>query len=147
MILKVDGKRNSLSCKLKAGVECSPSVGPCCTDQCSFIPQSHKEKCKEEQVSNLHFYGLLKHLPVLILNFKDCTEVSFCNGRTALCPPADTKSDNVTECNGGTQVSYQLFCILYVNHCNASSRLFTSKISNEKLARCASRVTAREASA
>ena len=51
MILQVDGKRNSLSCKLKAGVECSPSVGPCCTDQCSFIPQSHKEKCKEEQVT------------------------------------------------------------------------------------------------
>ena len=42
--------------------------------------------------------------------FKDCTEVSFCNGRTALCPPAATKSDNVTECNGGTQVSYQLSC-------------------------------------
>ena len=50
MISKVDGKRNSLSCKLKAGVECSPSVGPCCTDQCSFIPQSHTQKCKEEQV-------------------------------------------------------------------------------------------------
>jgi len=86
---KVDGKRNSLSCKLKAGVECSPSVGPCCTDQCSFIPQSHTQKCKEEQ---------------------DCTEVSFCNGRTALCPPAATKSDNVTECNGGTQVCQQGDC-------------------------------------
>ena len=35
---------------------------------------------------------------------KDCTDVSYCNGRTALCPKADTKEDNVTECNGGTQV-------------------------------------------
>jgi len=86
---KVDGKRNALSCKLKAGVQCSPSVGPCCNDQCSFIPQSHNQKCKEEQ---------------------DCTDVSYCNGRTALCPKADTKEDNVTECNGGTQVCQQGDC-------------------------------------
>ena len=47
---KVDGKRNTLSCKLKAGVQCSPSVGPCCDDTCSFISKSHNQKCKEEQV-------------------------------------------------------------------------------------------------
>ena len=43
--------------------------------------------------------------PLMIhLHIKDCTDVSYCNGRTALCPKADTKEDNVTECNGGTQV-------------------------------------------
>ena len=47
------------------------------------------------------FSTIITHDP---LKIKDCTDVSYCNGRTALCPKADTKEDNVTECNGGTQV-------------------------------------------
>ena len=48
----------------------------------------------------------------------------------------------------GIMVSYQLLCNMYVNVnlCNAS-RLYISKISNDKLSRFVSRVTAREASA
>ena len=42
---------------------------------------------------------------------KDCTDVSYCNGRTALCPKADTKEDNVTECNGGTQVLLKILSL------------------------------------
>ena len=56
-----------------------------------------------------------------MFHLKDCTEVSFCNGRTALCPPADTKSDNVTECNGGTQVPFQLFMTGMSSYFNVTS--------------------------
>ena len=44
-----DGKRDERSCKLKAGAQCSPSVGPCCTEQCTLVERSHSQKCKEEQ--------------------------------------------------------------------------------------------------
>ena len=73
-----DGKRNERSCKLKAGAACSPSVGPCCTEQCILIERSHSQKCKEEQ---------------------ECTEQSYCDGRDAKCPEASPKEDNKTECN------------------------------------------------
>ena len=114
-----DGQRNENSCKLKTGAECSPSVGPCCTDQCSFIPASHRQQCKEEQVRRLLWLpGIVlilvaskpspgppaSHPPL----WQDCTEKSFCNGRAAVCPRADTKEDNRTECNGGTQVQCNL---------------------------------------
>jgi len=73
-----DGKRNERSCKLKAGAACSPSVGPCCTEQCNLVERSHSQKCKEEQ---------------------ECTEQSYCDGRDAKCPEASPKEDNKTECN------------------------------------------------
>ena len=84
-----DGSKNHNSCRLRKNAECSPSVGPCCTDQCTFIPKSRAQQCKEDQ---------------------DCTEKSFCDGTAAVCPKPDKKEDNRTECNGGTQVCQQGDC-------------------------------------
>ena len=74
---------NDKSCKLKPGKQCSPSIGPCCDNQCNFIRASHGVMCKTEQ---------------------DCTESSSCDGTTAKCPTPTNKQDNETECNEGTQV-------------------------------------------
>jgi len=80
---------NDKSCKLKPGKECSPSIGPCCDGQCRFIPKTHKQMCRAEQ---------------------DCTEVAYCDGRSAKCPEPEHKVDNETECNEGTQVCQQGDC-------------------------------------
>merc|ERR1719471_2694099 len=80
---------NDFSCKLKPGKQCSPSIGPCCDQQCNFIRKSHGVMCKAEQ---------------------DCTEDAFCDGTTAKCPVPRNKQDNETECNEGTQVCQQGEC-------------------------------------
>ena len=83
---------NDKSCKLKRDrgfVECSPSVGPCCDNQCRFIQKSHDKMCRPEQ---------------------DCTDVSHCDGSSAKCPVPKNKVDNETECNEGTQVCQQGEC-------------------------------------
>jgi len=82
-------KLNSMSCKLKAQAECSPSIGPCCDQTCHFIKQSHRQLCKAEQ---------------------DCTRKAYCDGTSALCPKAENMPDNTTECNEGTKVCQQGDC-------------------------------------
>ncbi len=76
-----DNKRNR--CKRKPDTECSPSEGPCCSQQCRFLASWDTVQCKGAD---------------------DCTEASFCDGRQAQCPTPAFKRDNVTECNEGTQV-------------------------------------------
>ena len=80
---------NDKSCKLKPGKECSPSIGPCCDGQCRFIKASHQQMCRPEQ---------------------DCTELAYCDGKSAKCPEPEHKVDNDTECNEGTQVCQQGDC-------------------------------------
>jgi len=80
---------NEKSCKLRSGKECSPSIGPCCDNQCKFIKKNHQLMCRAEQ---------------------DCTEVAFCDGTSAQCPRPQNKLDNETECNEGTQVCQQGEC-------------------------------------
>ncbi|KAJ9581415.1 hypothetical protein L9F63_023409, partial [Diploptera punctata] len=70
-------------CARKAGTQCSPSQGPCCSsDTCSFVMASQNVQCKAES---------------------DCSWSSTCNGRTADCPVPEPK-ENKTRCNEGTQL-------------------------------------------
>ncbi|XP_054626193.1 disintegrin and metalloproteinase domain-containing protein 10 [Dunckerocampus dactyliophorus] len=73
-------------CKLLPGKVCSPSQGPCCKDDCSYKGLS--DKCSEET---------------------DCTKEGMCSGTTASCLPAEPK-ENMTDCNGGTQVCLSGVC-------------------------------------
>lgn len=58
----------------------SPSQGPCCTAQCDF--KGRDERCRTES---------------------DCSYQSMCSGTTAQCP-ISTPKENLTACNGDTQV-------------------------------------------
>lgn len=59
---------------------CSPSQGPCCTEQCTFKGVS--DNCRRES---------------------ECAKEGMCNGNTALCPTSEPKQ-NFTSCNKETQV-------------------------------------------
>lgn len=78
---------NAKPCTRRRGAICSPSEGPCCSEQCRF-ERSHK-LCRHES---------------------ECTFESFCNGYRAACPGAPAKP-NKTECNGGTQVCWRGHCV------------------------------------
>lgn len=73
-------------CKRKPNADCSPSEGPCCDKTCKFTSKFDQIKCKNED---------------------DCTMAAFCSGRQAQCPEPEHKPDNQTECNQGTQVSFE----------------------------------------
>ncbi|UYV71774.1 ADAM10 [Cordylochernes scorpioides] len=79
----------SKSCKLRQGKQCSPSQGPCCSDNCHFVLNG--QLCREES---------------------ECNYESFCDstGIRAECPPPRPKP-NRTECNKGTQVCWAGQCI------------------------------------
>lgn len=77
-----EGKR----CKLQPGKLCSPSQGPCCTEQCSFKDSS--ARCREDS---------------------DCAEEGMCDGATANCPASEPKS-NFTLCNSDSQVCLNGVC-------------------------------------
>lgn len=97
-----DRQRNAVGCRRKPGTECryfilthtflaenalvfycSPSQGPCCNgDSCRFISSYQHELCKPES---------------------DCSMTSYCNGRSAECPPPLPRPDK-TKCNNGTQL-------------------------------------------
>lgn len=67
-------------CKLQPGKLCSPSQGPCCTEQCTFKGSS--DSCRQES---------------------ECAKEGMCNGGTALCPTSEPK-ENFTVCHKETQV-------------------------------------------
>ncbi|XP_062386456.1 disintegrin and metalloproteinase domain-containing protein 10-like [Sardina pilchardus] len=73
-------------CKLKPGAFCSPSQGPCCTRQCSFMGIS--AKCR---------------------NDSECAHQGNCNGLTAQCPTSAPK-ENFTICHSETQVCINGVC-------------------------------------
>lgn len=107
-----DRQRNAVGCRRKPGTECryfflpykiaencistfcpSPSQGPCCNgDSCRFISSYQHELCKPES---------------------DCSMTSYCNGRSAECPPPLPRPDK-TKCNNGTQLCIKV-TILQVN--------------------------------
>ncbi|XP_063972508.1 disintegrin and metalloproteinase domain-containing protein 10 isoform X1 [Diachasmimorpha longicaudata] len=73
----------SKRCQRRAGAQCSPSQGPCCSsDTCQFVPASARVQCKAES---------------------DCSYDSMCNGSSAECPPSLPRA-NKTRCNEGTQL-------------------------------------------
>ncbi|XP_033215236.1 disintegrin and metalloproteinase domain-containing protein 10 isoform X2 [Belonocnema kinseyi] len=80
-----DRQRNHTAkgCNRKAGTQCSPSQGPCCSSEtCQFVPLFHKVQCKAES---------------------DCSYNSTCNGRSSECPVPLPRA-NKTRCNEGTQL-------------------------------------------
>ncbi|KAM8876232.1 disintegrin and metalloproteinase domain-containing protein 10-like isoform 1-T1 [Synchiropus picturatus] len=76
------GKR----CQLQPGKLCSPSQGPCCTEECTF--KEDNVLCREES---------------------ECAKDGFCNGKSAMCPPSEGKKD-LTVCNSDTQVCINGIC-------------------------------------
>jgi disintegrin and metalloproteinase domain-containing protein 10 len=76
-------RRCTLKTNTNRKVQCSPSIGPCCDQNCHFIPSSHNQECKGDD---------------------ECTEATMCSGKSAKCPRPKDKPDNVTECNKGTKV-------------------------------------------
>ncbi|XP_037103271.1 disintegrin and metalloproteinase domain-containing protein 10 isoform X1 [Syngnathus acus] len=74
------------SCKLQPGKLCSPSQGPCCTDECAF--KSTPDMCKKAS---------------------ECALQSNCNGNSALCPAPQAK-ENLTSCNEDSQVCINGVC-------------------------------------
>lgn len=73
-------------CKLRPGKLCSPSQGPCCTEQCTFMDSS--ATCRPDS---------------------ECALEGMCNGATAQCPESAPKADYST-CNSGTQVCINGAC-------------------------------------
>ncbi|XP_033334392.1 zinc-dependent metalloprotease kuz isoform X1 [Megalopta genalis] len=75
--------KTAKGCNRKAGTQCSPSQGPCCSSEsCQFVPLSRNVQCKAES---------------------DCSYNSTCNGRSSECP-APLPRANKTRCNEGTQL-------------------------------------------
>lgn len=70
----------SRSCQRIRGKECSPSEGPCCSDECSFA--GREKLCRQET---------------------ECSHFQTCDATQATCPESAPKP-NMTECNNGTQV-------------------------------------------
>ena len=74
-------------CKLKAGVQCSPSQGLCCEkDTCQFSNDSK------------------------ICDDGECINNTYCNSTSAVCPTPIPMPDNKTDCNEGKSV-----CLAGVN--------------------------------
>ncbi|XP_073239875.1 disintegrin and metalloproteinase domain-containing protein 10-like [Porites lutea] len=68
------------NCQLLPGKTCSPSQGPCCSNDCTI--EQNTTLCLEET---------------------ECSDASFCNGISATCPAPRHKA-NLTVCNHGTKV-------------------------------------------
>lgn len=70
----------STSCQRIRGKECSPSEGPCCSNECTFA--GREKTCRQET---------------------ECSHSQTCDNSQAACPQS-TPKPNMTECNNGTQV-------------------------------------------
>lgn len=70
----------SRSCQRIRGKECSPSEGPCCSDECTFA--GREKLCRQET---------------------ECSHQQTCDSTQSMCPEPYPKP-NMTECNNGTQV-------------------------------------------
>lgn len=70
----------SRSCQRIRGKECSPSEGPCCSDECTFA--GREKLCRQET---------------------ECSHQQSCDFTQSMCPEPAPKP-NMTECNNGTQV-------------------------------------------
>ncbi|KAL1505705.1 hypothetical protein ABEB36_005210 [Hypothenemus hampei] len=92
-ILSFEDKQNNdtaVGCTRRYATECSPSQGPCCNGEtCKFIPLYEHELCKTES---------------------DCSESSFCSGKSSECPAPQPRPDK-TKCNNGTQLCIKGECL------------------------------------
>lgn len=83
---------NSDSCTRKSvnsvKYECSPTQGPCCTTECSFISAADNMTCRTRT---------------------DCMKEQTCSGNSASCPES-VKEDDLKYCNDYSQVCQQGFC-------------------------------------
>ncbi|XP_044757253.1 disintegrin and metalloproteinase domain-containing protein 10 isoform X2 [Coccinella septempunctata] len=89
--LSIEDRRNSTAkgCQRRAGTQCSPSQGPCCSSEtCKFVPFYQNEVCKPRS---------------------DCSMPSKCNGRSAECPKPQPLPDK-TRCNNNTQLCIKGEC-------------------------------------
>ncbi|CAF3951732.1 unnamed protein product [Rotaria sordida] len=76
-----------LSCKLKSGARCSPSKGPCCSDQCTFHSTSHichKDKSSQDCIGDVRCDGIRATCPLNDTQFFKPIDTP-CNLNTALC--------------------------------------------------------------
>ncbi|KAF6722614.1 Disintegrin and metalloproteinase domain-containing protein 10 [Oryzias melastigma] len=100
------GKR----CTIKPGAECSPSQGPCCSNECKF--KNSNTSCRLAS---------------------DCALQSFCGGNSALCPESRPKTDSTT-CNSNTQICQNGVCAGSIcnkyglEECSCSSEDGTNKL-------------------
>lgn len=76
----------SRSCQRVRGKQCSPSEGPCCSNDCSFA--GREKLCRQET---------------------ECSHQQTCDATQSSCPDPVPKP-NMTECNNGTQVCMNGIC-------------------------------------
>lgn len=77
----------NLSCKLKPGARCSPSRGPCCSDQCTFHTTTHichNDKASQDCIGNVHCDGIQVTCPLNDSRFFKPVDTP-CNFNTGLC--------------------------------------------------------------
>jgi len=74
-------------CRLKERKRCSPSEGPCCTEECEFSPPG--PECSETT---------------------ECKFATNCTGKSSTCPIALFKSDSST-CESGSKVCKDGLCV------------------------------------
>ncbi|CAF1116655.1 unnamed protein product [Rotaria sp. Silwood1] len=82
-----DVSNSKLSCKLKPNARCSPSKGPCCSDQCTFHSTSHichKDKASQDCIGDVRCDGIQATCPINDTQFFKPIDTP-CNLNTALC--------------------------------------------------------------
>ncbi|CAL1300960.1 unnamed protein product, partial [Larinioides sclopetarius] len=83
--MRVNPPQDQPPCRLRPHAFCSPSQGPCCSEDCKL---SFGKKCREDN---------------------GCRTESHCDGKSALCPPS-TKKENKTVCGDKSAVCYNGEC-------------------------------------
>ncbi|CAF1195014.1 unnamed protein product [Adineta steineri] len=81
------GPDAKLSCKLKPIAKCSPSKGPCCSDQCTFHSTTHichKDKTSQDCIGDVRCDGIQATCPLNDTQFYKPIDTP-CNQNTALC--------------------------------------------------------------
>lgn len=73
-------------CQLRPGAACSPSEGPCCSLQCSYITPSGQSEAR-------------------CLEASECHGDSYCDGQRSLCPEPRSKREGIP-CQDGAKVSF-----------------------------------------
>ncbi|CAF0780039.1 unnamed protein product [Didymodactylos carnosus] len=99
------GPNAKLGCRLRSGSLCSPSKGPCCSDDCTFQTNTHichRDTTNQECIGNVRCDGIRATCPMNDTKFFK-SENTPCNQNTALCEKGQcTKSIctliNRTEC-------------------------------------------------
>ncbi|CAM4791104.1 unnamed protein product [Rotaria magnacalcarata] len=99
------GPDAKLGCKLKPGARCSPSKGPCCSDQCTFHAPSHichKDKASQDCIGDVRCDGIQATCPLNDTQFFKPID-ALCNQNTQLCDRGECNKSictliNKTEC-------------------------------------------------